>query len=142
MRDVSQIEVLDRARAEGSLWVAVDESDKPVGFAWVRILDGVAHLEEIDVLPAHGRLGIGTALVATVCNWAGSAGYKAVTLSTFRDVPWNAPFYARHGFRPLDSGELTAGLSHLRELERGIGLRTDLRVIMRCETAAVRRPAR
>jgi GNAT superfamily N-acetyltransferase len=42
--------------------------------------------------------GIGRRLVAAVCEWASRRGWSRVTLTTFRDVPWNMPFYTRHGF--------------------------------------------
>jgi len=126
-----------RAQQAGLLWVAADAQDAPVGFALLMELDGCLHLEELDVHPAHSGQGLGAALVGQVCAWADTAGYPGVTLSTFRDVPWNAPFYARHGFRPLEPGELTPGLLAIRSAERGHGLRTDLRIIMR----RARRPA-
>jgi GNAT superfamily N-acetyltransferase len=89
------------------------------GFACVDIVDGVAHLWQLSVLPSLGRRGIGRALVRAVCDWASSHGYPAVTLTTFRDVPWNAPFYARLGFWVMD--ELPPGLQAIRDHERKIG---------------------
>src|SRR5262249_22150606 len=62
--------VLQRAQREGRLWVALLD-DLAVGFAHVELLEGdAAHLEEIDVDPAHGRRGLGTRLVLQVCDWA------------------------------------------------------------------------
>ncbi len=121
------------AQEAGRLWVAADADDRPVGFALVIELAGACHLEELDVDAAHGRRGLGTKLLNAVCHWAAEAGYPAVTLSTFRDVPWNAPYYARHGFRALEPDELGPELQHLVEGEKQRGLRTDLRVIMRRE---------
>ena len=40
-------------------------------------------------------------LVLQVCDWAAGNGYASVTLTTFRDVPWNMPFYERLGFRVI-----------------------------------------
>ena len=89
---------LQRAQAEGRLWVAL-AGETPIGFAHVEVFDPISvHLEEIDVHPDHGRRGVGTKLVTTVCRWAWKRGYRAVTLTTFRDVPWNMPFYSRLGF--------------------------------------------
>ena len=121
----------DRSRQAGRLWVAATAQDEPVGFALLAEVDGFLHVEELDVHPSHGRRGIGSALLKQVCAWAETAGYPGVTLSTFRDVPWNGPFYARQGFRVLLPPELTPGLARLREIEHSRGLRTDLRVIMR-----------
>ncbi len=129
--EVNSVETLEAAREAGLLWVATDDRDAPVGFALVLEIDGSAHLDELDVLPTHGRHGVGSALLEAVCSGARASGYPAVTLSTFRDVPWNAPFYARRGFRVLDASELSPGLARIVEIERGIGLRTDLRVIMK-----------
>ena len=75
----------------------------PVGFAHVGILEPlVAHLKEVDVHPDHGHRGIGTRLVMAVCKSVGLAGYAFVTLTTFRDVPWNMPLYAKLGFQEVD----------------------------------------
>jgi GNAT superfamily N-acetyltransferase len=76
--------------------------DPPVGFASVGILDGAAHLRQLAVLPAQGGRGLGTALVEAVAGWGRTHGLPAVTLTTFRDVPWNGPFYRSLGFRPLE----------------------------------------
>ena len=129
--EVNSVETFETAREAGLLWVATDDRDAPVGFALVFEIDGSAHLDELDVLPAHGRQGVGSDLLEAVCSWSRINGCPAVTLSTFRDVPWNAPFYARRGFRALEASELSPGLARIVEIEREMGLRTDLRVIMR-----------
>lgn len=89
------------------------------GFACVDAVDDVAHLWQLSVHPAFGRQGLGRALVEAVCEWATDHGYPAVTLTTFRDVPWNGPFYERLGFREMV--ELSPGLSAIRRHEREIG---------------------
>jgi GNAT superfamily N-acetyltransferase len=129
LENVSSIEELDEARHRGHLWIATAQDGELVGFAQVVILDGFAHLDEIDVIPEHGRQGVGSRLVDAVCRWARSAGYSKVTLSTFRDVPWNRPFYEKLGFRVIEN-PLPPEHRQLVASERGRGLRTDLRVIM------------
>lgn len=84
----------------GQLWVARD-SGAVVGFALVELVGGRPHLDELDVLRSHGRRGIGRILVFTVRRWAEDAGHREVTLSTFREVPWNALFYEGCGFREV-----------------------------------------
>jgi predicted DCC family thiol-disulfide oxidoreductase YuxK/GNAT superfamily N-acetyltransferase len=117
----------------GRVWVAADEHNRPVGFAVASVVGGGAHLEELDVLPQAGRRGIGTRLVATVCDWAASQGYSTITLSTFRGVPWNAPFYDRLGFRRLAPAELSPALREVRAREEHLGIALEQRVMMRRE---------
>lgn len=131
----NDVETFAVAQQVGRLWVAT-ERGAPVGFALVMEIEGYAHLDEIDVLPTHGGKGIGSALLATVCAWASEMGYPAVTLRTFRDVPWNAPFYQRRGFRIVHSEALSAAHVGLETSERQRGLRTDIRVTMAYDTTA------
>lgn len=129
--ETTPLEDLRLAQAAGCLWVALDD-DTPVGFAHVKLLEPrVAHLDEIDVHPAHGRRGVGTRLVAAVCDWADAMGFHAVTLSTFRDVPWNRPFYERCGFSVIPPEERSAALCHLVDSETKRNLDPTLRVVMR-----------
>lgn len=78
--------------------VATDALDEPVGFAMTEQLGRVEWLCELSVHPDYGRRGIGGALVEAVVRAARELGCDSVGLSTFRAVPFNAPFYARHGF--------------------------------------------
>lgn len=94
----------------------------PVGFARLEIVDGHAHLEQLSVHPSHGRQGVGAELLDAACRWAADNGHCVVTLSTFADIPWNAPFYARHGFVPVPDDHLTPGLRALRRRELELGL--------------------
>jgi predicted N-acetyltransferase YhbS len=104
----------------------------PVGFAHIMVLGpGIAHLEEVDVHPEHGRRGLGSRLVVAVCTWAATNGYSCVTLTTFRDVPWNMPFYARLGFEQIPPAELSPALLSVIEDETRRGLDPGRRVAMR-----------
>nr|AUN37070.1 putative acetyltransferase [uncultured bacterium] len=119
------------AHAAGALWVARDASGTPVGFALAEIVDAHWHLGELDVLPDYGRKGIGTALVRAVLAAARERGDGIVTLTTFREVPWNAPFYERVGFRPLTEDEMSPALCKRIEYEIAHGFPPALRVAMR-----------
>jgi GNAT superfamily N-acetyltransferase len=120
-----------RAQRRGLLWVAL-AGDAPVGFAHVDVIEaGTAHLEELDVHPTHARRGLGTRLVMAVCAWAAAEGLDGVTLITFRDVPWNMPFYSRLGFEVVSPDQLTAALRAKVEGETARGLDPAKRVTMR-----------
>ncbi len=112
------------------MWVARSDSGRVVGFAQVDLVAGRPHLEEMDVHPDFGRRGIGARLLGAVRDWARAAGHEAVTLTTFRDVPWNAPFYRRAGFRGLAPHELGPALRALVADEAARGLDPATRVIM------------
>ncbi len=96
--------LLLQAIGRGLVWVACDEQGAPLGFVWLDVDGGgdVIGIAEMNVRPAQGRRGIGAALLEHACQWAGAAGYRRVDLGTLADVPWNAPFYAQHGFGVVD----------------------------------------
>jgi GNAT superfamily N-acetyltransferase len=104
--------------------------DPPVGFARIDLVDGLAHLEQLSVHPNAGRRGIGTALLTAALEWATQHNHPAMTLSTYRDVPFNGPFYSRHGFTELT--DLTPTLAQLRQHEQQLGLDAGgVRVVLR-----------
>lgn len=133
--DLTPLDELVEAHGRGHVWVVEAADGELAGFAYGTPLDGSFHLEEIDVVPRHGRRGVGTALLEAVCREAADAGFAAVTLTTFRHVPWNAPFYARRGFRILAAGELTPGLEWAFDDEARRGLPIASRVVMRRDLA-------
>ena len=109
----ASVEALAGYNDDGRAWVITDDNDEPVGYAIVDVVDGLAHFEQLSVLPDHGRKGLGTALLEHVCAWAAQHGKHAVTLTTFRDVSWNAPFYAKHGFHAMTEAEIGPELGAL-----------------------------
>jgi hypothetical protein len=54
-----------------------------------------------------------------------------VTLTTFRDVPWNMPFYARLGFEIVPPEQVGPALFAIVEGETRRGLDPARRVVMR-----------
>lgn len=85
----------------GWLLVAADAHDQPVGFAACSLIDGDVFVEEVDVLPAFAGHRIGARLLDAVAATSASRSFERVVLTTFRDVPWNAPYYRRLGFHIL-----------------------------------------
>ena len=109
--------VLDLCRAAGTLWVAADATDQPIGFAAASVIDGRLHLLKLLVARTHRRQGLGRALVQAVIDHGRWAFYPAVTLTTDRDLPCGAPFYGRLGFVALDDGRLAPELAAILRRE-------------------------
>ncbi|MDG2051919.1 MAG: GNAT family N-acetyltransferase [Myxococcota bacterium] len=113
---------LAAAAADGHVWVARDQTEKQVvGFAVVQPLDRGMHLRELDVLSQYGQEGIGRRLLRTVIEWSRDAGFSCLTLTTFKGVPWNAPFYLSEGFRAITQNEMGPDWQALwdQEVEKG-----------------------
>ena len=91
--------------AERHCLVAVADT-KVIGLAACRPCGRELHLHELSVASAYQGRGVGTRLLHAVAVDARNAGFRAVTLNTFRDIAWNAPFYARHGF--VEIGDIAA----------------------------------
>jgi GNAT superfamily N-acetyltransferase len=102
---------------DGRAWVSVDHSDRPLAYLVARVVDGNLHVDQVSVHPDHARQGIGRVLLAHAETEAASEGISALTLTTFADVPWNAPYYERCGFRVVDEAQLTPGLAAIRQAE-------------------------
>ncbi|NAZ83575.1 GNAT family N-acetyltransferase, partial [Kineococcus sp. R8] len=109
---------------------------RAAGYLLLDVVDGAGHVEQVSVHPAHGRRGLGRALLASAATWALGHGLGALTLTTYADVPWNAPLYSRLGFRILRPHEQGPQLRALRRHEADSGLDAWPRVAMRRVLAA------
>ena len=132
--DPMPVEVLEDYASSGRSWVAMDESDRPVGFVVVDVVDGNAHVGQVSVLPDYQGRGLGKALLEAVRAWAIETGCPALTLTTFIYVPWNRPLYEHLGFVVVPEDEMQPGLRAVREHESRIGLDPESRVCMRRST--------
>ncbi|MFD9264082.1 GNAT family N-acetyltransferase, partial [Streptomyces sp. NPDC059538] len=81
--------------------------------------------------PDRARRGLGRGLMEHLAEFAARGGVPALTLTTFTEVPWNAPYYVRCGFRLLDDAGLTPGLREIRDREAAHGLDRWPRACMR-----------
>jgi ribosomal protein S18 acetylase RimI-like enzyme len=117
-----------RIREDG-LIVAV-EGEVIVGFAMFRTLEDRAYVEQIDVAPASAGRRIGATLLDEVAGRARAAELKGLSLSTFREAPWNAPYYRRLGFVDVADSALTPGMREIRAEHVARGLDEDARVFM------------
>lgn len=129
------ITTLDAYRRAGHAWVAADP--EPVAYLVAEVVDGLLHIEQVSVHPDHARRGIGRRLIDT----ADGAGFPALTLTTFRDVPFNAPYYRRLGFRVLRPEQETPELRRIRRREAEHGLDRWPRVCMRRDNPLAARAA-
>jgi ribosomal protein S18 acetylase RimI-like enzyme len=124
------IGALEAHRAAGGLWV-VDEGEGAVAYLVLETLDGRTHVEQVSVHPAAAGRGLGRVLLDHAATLAAAAGRSAVTLTTFRDVPWNAPYYERRcGFRILPEDAIGPELARRMADEAAHGLDAARRVAM------------
>jgi GNAT superfamily N-acetyltransferase len=128
---VPTVEVLTAYQRAGHSWVAVDHTDRPVAFVLVRLVDGAAHIEQVSIDPAHAHRRIGRDLIDHVEAWATGLGLRpALTLTTFRDVQWNGPYYERLGFSVLAPSDRGPELASLMADEAAHGLDPAQRIAM------------
>ncbi|MEU3764717.1 GNAT family N-acetyltransferase [Amycolatopsis keratiniphila] len=128
--DPPSIADLAAFQLDGRAWVW-DTGSGPVAYLLAEVLDGHGHIEQVSVHPDHARRGLGRRLIEHAAEWAAREGLAGLTLTTYAEVPWNAPYYARLGFATLDEASLTEGLWAVREHEIARGLDAWPRVTMR-----------
>ncbi len=111
------------------LFVAVDA--KPISYVIFGLVDDQLYIEQIDVDPEYTGKRIGAALIGLVEERARKEGRQGLLLSTFRDVPWNAPYYRRLGFTDIADAALSPALVQIRQEHIERGLDETRRVFMR-----------
>lgn len=121
---------LARYQQAGLAWVAVDEADRPLAYLIAEHVDGNLHIEQVSVHAAAARRGIGRALIGHLADFAADAGAPALTLTTFAEVAWNAPYYERCGFRRLAAEAVGPDLRAIRVQEAARGYDRWPRVCM------------
>ena len=115
------LHLLEQA-ADSELLLIAEADGQVVGFGVCSLAGDRLHLDELSVHPDHGRRGYGRALVQRVIEMAASRGLEGVSLTTFADIPWNAPFYASMGFEPVPEEGLDQPLADALAAERAAGL--------------------
>ena len=116
---------------KGLLLVAIKDCLIPVGFAIATRVDPYLHLQEMDVHPQHQRMGIGSALLDRILVLAQDNNCKAVTLTTNKFVAWNAPWYAKKGFRIIRGDNMPPYIRLILDREQEKGYDPQRRVAMR-----------
>ncbi|MEM7062654.1 MAG: GNAT family N-acetyltransferase [Cyanobacteria bacterium P01_B01_bin.77] len=133
LQDIVPVEFLHQAQQQRRLWVAVTPQTQVVGFVVVNRLTTGWFVIELDVLPSWKQQGIGSALMQQVIQSAHTQGYVAVTLTTFRYVPWTIPFYRRLGFEIVVPAHYTPDIRAIVDHEERHGFSRHVRVVMQCQ---------
>lgn len=112
--------------AQGYSWVAVDPGHHAIAFLCATVEEDELHIWEVGVRRDMQRRGIGRQLIGQALRSALHNGLCSITLTTFRDVPWNAPFYSNLGFEMLEGAAMGDRLRTLleAEVERGLPLKS------------------
>ncbi len=113
----------------GTLWVAVEDDDKPIGFAACYPFDGFFYLHEISVAQNQQGKGIGRRLMYAIEDYAIDHAYPYIGLVTFRDIRWNGPFYKSLGYKEI-APDLYSGLHNKYKDDIRNGHKADLRCVM------------
>lgn len=127
--DLTPREELSQAILSGLCWVARG-TEELVGFVYASVVKDYLFVEELDVLPEHGRRGLGKDLLRRVERRGLELGVAGLALTTFREVPWNAPWYRRLGFRDQEPDGAMKELRAVLLTEQERGFRLDQRVLM------------
>lgn len=114
----------------GLLVVAAYTDDRAIGFLAATQIGDELYINEIDVLRAAQGKGLGKALVVWAVEETVRRKLRRATLTTDRFVPFNAPFYARNGFRLLSDDELSDHLRQTLDHQVECGLDPARRVAM------------
>jgi GNAT superfamily N-acetyltransferase len=113
---------------DGLLWVADDSVAGPIGFIAGKLTDDGLYIEEVDVVMERQQQGFGRRLMQAAIDWAHDNGRRAVTLTTFRTIPWNKPFYAEMGFVEMDTPTPYLAAVLADEVARGFEDRCAMRL--------------
>lgn len=96
-----------RCARTGNAFLASLTNDVPVGLLVMDRIDDVPYLEQVSVRRAAMGQGLGRRLLEHAIQWAGR---EPLWLTTYAHVPWNRPFYERHGFVIIPESACPAGV--------------------------------
>lgn len=123
-------DVLETEIDRGNVFTVRREDGYPVGFAMISQHDQGSYLDQLSVHPDYGRKGLGRRLVEQVIRETEARRLPHITLSTFRDLPWNGPFYSSLGFVELSRKQCTPFMFAIEDAQRPY-MDVELRCFMR-----------
>ncbi|WP_269713472.1 GNAT family N-acetyltransferase [Caulobacter sp. NIBR2454] len=123
------LEALQEHLDHDALWVIALDG-RPVGYLAGETHADLAVIHQVSIHMAHHRQGLGARLIETAIAAAREGGATAMGLTTYRDIPWNAPYYARLGFVEVTGADIPPALAAMREAEAAAGHDPALRCVM------------
>jgi GNAT superfamily N-acetyltransferase len=117
----SPVERWRPGQAAGTIWVADDPEGGAglFGFLAATREQERLHIDEFAVAPERQGRGLGRRMLAHVIAWARREGLASLSLTTFRSIAWNGPFYRSCGFEewttdvaPDVQAEMARGAAH------------------------------
>ncbi|HAT87343.1 MAG TPA: N-acetyltransferase [Rhizobiales bacterium] len=91
------------------------------------------HIDELSVGADYQGQGIGTSLLDHCIKEAKPQSFDALFLTTYSDIAWNGPFYARHGFEIIPTETQPYWLRDIVSREIAAGANTQSRIAMRLD---------
>ncbi|WP_219097392.1 GNAT family N-acetyltransferase [Pseudomonas sp. UMAB-40] len=120
-----------RAIETDDVWVAQSLDGALMGFVSAIEIDNELHIQELSVSQYFQGRGAGRKLLLAAIECARGQKLQGLTLTTFRDVPWNEAFYQRMGFETLGAAQLSPRLKAVLNNELANGLPSERRCAMR-----------
>lgn len=128
----------DAPMSEAELLAAIDEQR-----FWVAVEYGVLkaylvgdflprslHIDQVTVHPDASRRGLGALMIESVSADPRARERGLITLTSFANVPWNAPYYERIGFIDIAESDWPEGVAEKVALEQSKNLAAWPRVVM------------
>lgn len=100
---------------QGLVFMAIDQNNEPAGFAALGWVDGKPYLDQLSVHTKHMRQGVGALLLKRALQWSAD---NPLWLTTYGSLPWNKPYYERHGFIEVKETECGPELREVLQKQR------------------------
>lgn len=127
---VTDSEVHAQSIAQKLAWLVEDEQGTILGFCYARVLTDSLYLAEVSSHPGARGMGVGAQLVSHVRQVAYERQLKGVTLTTYIDVPWNAPWYQKQGFTLVEPSSYLHEMRYILQQQKVAGLMLMPRCVM------------
>ena len=96
----------EEAIAQNQIIWLVELRGEPVGFLRAKPIDDLLYCAELSVLKHHHGKGLGEKLINHFWQFAKNEGFAGIAGITFKNVPWNGPYYLRQGFEYWNSDQI------------------------------------